>query len=613
MRFFIPGLPHAVTSPEYCACAFSTKVLRMCKMLKDRGHYVIHLGHERSEVECDEHVTVTRDKDLQAAYGDHDWRRLGFKFDTGDSCYREFFGNAIGEIWKRKQPKDILLSFWGAGHKPLGDAHPDLIAIEGGIGYAGGFWAPYKIFESYALLHAYLGLSAVGEAGKCENYSVVIPNYFSLADFTFSEEKDDYFLAIGRIGTGKGVHIAIQACEAIGARLLIAGQGGPADAGYTEWPAGVEYVGFADVDKRRQLLARAKGVFVLSQYVEPFGGVMIEAALSGTPVITSDWGAATENVLHGITGYRCRTFEHITWAARNIDRISPRACRDWAASNFSTDRVADMYEEFFRMVMDIHTGKGWYEPHDDRTDLDWLTRQYPGQMHPGMSVAIGSDVPATPYTGISVLSGEPNYPLQQFDLRNVLTGPIFACVTDGCIERSDLGGNVPGGDPCSWSPALWARLIAQFDIKSVLDVGCGEGHAVKWFRDAGIRALGFDGLQENVQNAVTSIHRIDLTHNSLLHSVDLVWCCEVVEHIHEAYLNKLLETLCNGRIIAMTHALPGQVGHHHVNCQPPEYWIRHITARGYEALDPEPFRKIAREENERSWFARSGLVFRRIP
>jgi len=369
-RFHILGLPHTVTSKEYNACAYTQKVVKFGKMMKARGHEIIHYGHEDSDLVCDEHVTVIGNSDLQKAYGSYDWRKNFFKFDINDHAYQTFYKNAITEVARRKQKHDFILPFWGSGVRPVCDAHPDLITVEPGIGYAGGHWARWKIFESYAIYHAYYGLPAVGNC-KQDWYDAVIPNYFDTDDFTYNDNKEDYFLFLGRVYEGKGVHVAIQATEAAGQKLVIAGQ----KPDSMTFPKHVEFVGYADIQKRKELMSKAKGAFVPSMYVEPFGGVQVEMLLSGTPTITTDWGSFTENNIHGLTGYRCRTFDHFVWATENIENIKPENCRKFA-ENFTFEKVAPMYEEYFQMVLDVYQDKGWYRRHN-RSDLNWLAKQLP--------------------------------------------------------------------------------------------------------------------------------------------------------------------------------------------------------------------------------------------
>ena len=175
-------------------------------------------------------------------------------------------------------------------------------------------------------------------------------------------------------------------------------------------------------------------------------------------------------------------------------------------------------------------------------------------------------------------------------------------------ERSDLGGNMRHGDAYTWSPNLWKYLVERFAIRSVLDVGCGEGHAVLFFHRLGLFSHGIDGL---IQQSVVPICKHDLLVSPYIMPVDLVWSCEVAEHIDPDKVDNFLDTLSNGRIVAMTHATPGQLGHNHVNCQPAEYWIEHMNRRGYElSSDTHIFRNI-KEECPWTHFSRSGLVFLR--
>lgn len=135
-------------------------------------------------------------------------------------------------------------------------------------------------------------------------------------------------------------------------------------------------------------------------------------------------------------------------------------------------------------------------------------------------------------------------------------------------------------------PDVWDRIITKFGIRSVLDVGCGGGYALEWFAKHGVRAVGVEGFQEAIERSPVPhlIVRHDYTKGPYAprRRFDLCWCAEFVEHVEQRFIANFVASFRCCRFVAMTHAVPGQGGFHHVNEQPPAYWEDIMTKHGFE-------------------------------
>jgi glycosyltransferase involved in cell wall biosynthesis/SAM-dependent methyltransferase len=374
MRIFVLGVPHTQTTLEFTTCAFTMKVWNLCRMLTERGHEVFHLGTEGSNPVCTRHFSVTPEIMWRELYGARQKEEF-YNLDTQGphKAYHDLYALEAGKIMRAHGGEpytSIVCATWGGAQAVAVNDVPQQV-VESGIGYK-HTWAKYRVFESYAWMHMLYGAAGRYEGGGW--YDVVIPNSFDPEMFQYSELKQDYFLYLGRLNDDKGVGLAVETAKAAGLPIKLAGQGDP-----KRFLAGnphASYCGPVGVEERRELLSNARAMLCPTYYVEPFGGVAVEAQLSGTPVICTDWGAFPETVAHGYTGYRCRTREQFTWAARNIHKLEPAACRKWAIENFSLKRVAHMYEEFFQAVLNLKHA-GWNSEHPGRQDLDWLRKVWP--------------------------------------------------------------------------------------------------------------------------------------------------------------------------------------------------------------------------------------------
>jgi len=149
-------------------------------------------------------------------------------------------------------------------------------------------------------------------------------------------------------------------------------------------------------------------------------------------------------------------------------------------------------------------------------------------------------------------------------------------------------------------------LIRRFNVRSMLDVGCGPGGMVRLAQEWGLEVLGIDGDPYVAVEGVIYTH--DYTKEPLIaEAFDLIWCTEFVEHVEADYQDNYLATFDGGRVLFLTAAPPGFPGHHHVNCQPQAYWVNLLGLRGW-VLDTEATQWV-RANGEHVFSQRQGLVF----
>lgn len=346
-RFHVLGLAHQPVTRRVPSCAYTAKVFNMCRMLKRAGHEVL-LYHAGSSVQrdlADEFIQVVSDETLASLYGDSYYETYNDTWKEDDAAWMEFRRNAGIRMSKRLSDQgDFVLASFGTSHEAACPPPATALTIEMGIGYEGVF-AKCKVWESYAWRHYVYGKRPWVEKER----DTVIPGYLEPNDFVYNGKKEGYLLCLGRVIHEKGVETAASAAHHLGVPLKVVGKGDPRyiQALTSTYPE-VEYIEMVGIAQRAQLLAKASCLLAPTRFVEPFGNVAIEAMVSGTPVVASDWGAFTETVIPGETGFRCSDVPGMVSAIQRVlkGEISSEKCRAFAL-NFSLEETWKRYEAYF--------------------------------------------------------------------------------------------------------------------------------------------------------------------------------------------------------------------------------------------------------------------------
>jgi glycosyltransferase involved in cell wall biosynthesis len=159
-------------------------------------------------------------------------------------------------------------------------------------------------------------------------------------DYVFRSAKADYDLFLGRLHRAKGYQWAIAGARRARLRLLIAGGWRPTLSRH------IRFVGRVGGASKATLLAGARCLWMPALWDEPFGLTLVEALVSGTPILGTRRGALPE-IVRPEVGALGDTLDDLVRLRPTLDRIRPEVCREWVERWF-THRV--MAEEYVRMI-----------------------------------------------------------------------------------------------------------------------------------------------------------------------------------------------------------------------------------------------------------------------
>jgi glycosyltransferase involved in cell wall biosynthesis len=340
MRFHLVSVPGRPVTRLNSRCALTQSVRKLANMMVGKGHEVFVYGEEEHDHKA-EHVACFPEVNIVPDFTVKDWE--------------PFMALAVPEIKDRLAGDRDIICVTGADCAvKIWDEFPDNIKTEPAVAYAGPLPDTHKAFESYAWRHTIYG-RMYGADSDGKNFDTVIypsldvPRKKKLS----AVRKDGYFLYLGRMVERKGIQECGEMAQRADVPLILAGADGDVRPSYGEW------LGPVGPDQRDELLSNATALLAPTRYIEPGHHTSIEAQMFGTPVISTDWGAFTETVEQGVTGYRCSTLAEFVKAIKDAPDLDREAIRERAISRYSSKVISKQYDAWFKRLLTLKEA-GWY-------------------------------------------------------------------------------------------------------------------------------------------------------------------------------------------------------------------------------------------------------------
>ena len=204
----------------------------------------------------------------------------------------------------------------------------------GGNGKPGERFARNTIFVSHN--------HAQRHGAQCFVHNGIDPD-----EYVFDSRKQSSLLFLAKASWRvKNVRGAMRIARAAGRPLDIVG-------GSRWWCPrwrGVSWRGMLGGERKARYLAQSSGLLFPVLWHEPFGLAVIEALVSGTPVLASPWGSLPE-LIDPAVGRLCHTEQEFIDAVPSLGEFAPARCREWVLEQFTHQKMASGYLRLYERVL----------------------------------------------------------------------------------------------------------------------------------------------------------------------------------------------------------------------------------------------------------------------
>lgn len=225
-----------------------------------------------------------------------------------------------------------------------------------------GFTKENKLLYQQCKHLNYISISNTQREGLPElNYVGTVYNGIKIDDYEFHPQPNEepYLAFLGRADPDKGPQLAIEMAKRTGWKLKMACRVNSLEQEFFDTEImphvdgeQIQLAGEISPEEKSKLMGGAVATLFPITWREPFGLVMTESMVTGTPVIAMALGAAPEVIVDGKTGFLCNNIDELVAAVGRVSELDRSVTRQHVLDNFGVSSMVDGYEKVYQQILE---------------------------------------------------------------------------------------------------------------------------------------------------------------------------------------------------------------------------------------------------------------------